>query len=229
MWSKFRQINPIVYDHRELSKLPEREQQMLITFGTFVPQIASFPHCIIPDDSRNLQEVFRTVDCMIGIWGNAEPDWDAAGEPFIPPEDGDYADSFTLWELPENQGEVIDFAKWDSVPFRMLIDSRTPIDVLHRLFQCDVDYDDYDFHLDRLSEFIEELRWAYVALEHEGAFALFVAAPDQSMLVDQIRETLQRTGRLAFSLARRGERWYWDGPSQKEAGIGLPVMSTGDK
>lgn len=203
-----------IYDHRELEKLSPSDRQMLLTFGTFVPRSARFPHCIMYHEFKELREVLRVVGGKAGIWG-PDPLVDSLGQPFLPPEDGDMTGLFDLWELPENQQQVADFARQDSILFSMLIDTKTPDNVLSELYKFDVQYDDYYFYLNQLSEWIENLRWAYVPLEYEGMFALFVTPNHGRQLVEEVREALQRAGCVVFSLAQRGERWHWDGPTER--------------
>ncbi len=214
MTSKFHQFDHRFRDWREQEKLPAVDRQMIYSFGTFLPRIADLPHCIMWNEVREQEGVLQVVACKAGIWGNAEPWFEANGEPLIPPEDGNFSELFALWELPQNQEQVTDHVHKEAVPFTMLIDAQTPKNVLCKLYQCEVDYSDYYFYIDRLSEWIEDLRWAYVPLEWDGKFGLFVAPNDLQTLVDEVRDTLQRTGCIAFSLAQRGERWHWDGPVQ---------------
>lgn len=185
-------------------------------FGTTEPKIITFPHCIFPAGEVSLRTVAEVVGGPIGIWGNCIPLIDASGEGYAPPWDNPItsANDFKLWKLPYNQQHAMGYG--GRLPgFIAALAADTSESLLSRMYEADCGEDqfDYDTCIKLLADWIEEMGWAYVPLEHEAAFALFVGAGKSSSLVPQVRAKLAARGiQPVFEVAHINGQKVWTGP-----------------
>jgi len=68
-----------------------------------------------------------------------------------------------------------------------------------------VDWEDYEFYVDRLADWMEMLEWALVPLEYEGAFVMVVASHDRATVIRRIELELAAKGHPAFHIQRKSD------------------------
>jgi hypothetical protein len=201
----------------ELEKLSPNERQLCLSFGSADPRIVRLPHCVVRHGVDAVAAILETVGARPGIWGE-EPLVDAKGEPFLAPDDGRLVQEFRLWALPANQAEVRRYAeeRRNTSKFTMLIAAEAAVEVLAKAYDeigaCDLS--DYYHYIDRLADWIDELEWAYVPLEYDAQFALFVAASNRQDIVRRVEHAFSQRDQLAFRIAQSDAGWDWSGPFQ---------------
>lgn len=187
-----------------------------LAFGTTNPKICILPHCIFPATKANLRTVVEVVGGPIGVWGNCRPLVDASGDAYLPPWDDPMIDAqdFKFWELPRNQEVAMDHG--NRLPdFIAVIAANTPEHLLSRMYGSDVGEDQYEYNkcIQLLADWVDELGWAYVPLEYEAVFAMFVTAARERALVNQVKARLEANGtRPVFDVAFINGEWTWNGP-----------------
>jgi hypothetical protein len=201
----------------KLEQLSDDDNVMMLAFGTLDPSIGRFPHCLFRASEDTLKTVLEVVGAKGGLWGD-EPRVTLAGEPYLPPEDGRIIEDFVLWELPQNQGYVLSnggYAKLGA--FLMVIDVRTPEDVLTKIYSSkgseedDSHYGHYEY-IERVSDWLEDLKWTYIPLTEELEFALFAAAPAHEGWVQEVENRLRMCKKTVFRLKPGVDRFHWGGP-----------------
>jgi len=184
------------------------DNMMLLAFGCLNPAVAYLPHCIFIDTSDAVKAILEVVGAKGGIWG-AEPWFDLGGNEYIPPWDPD-PDDFILWEAPRNQERILRGGYCISGQFTMVIDSRTPAEVLAKSYSIDRDELTLCQFLDYVHGLMDDLRWACIPLQEDVDCTMFVAKHTEEGLVTEVEARLRRMAVRVFRLRRGENRFHWD-------------------
>ncbi len=101
----------------------------------------------------------------------------------------------------------------------MVIPADTSKDVLTRMYNADVGEDSFDYYncIELLADWIEEVGWAYVPLQHAMEYALFVTSRRNRHLVDHVKAKLAAACvEPVFEVVRADGRQKWTGPIYPE-------------
>lgn len=190
----------------------ERDAQLKIAFGSTNPGLTRFPHCIFRTERKPAGLLSEVVNRPVGLWG-IRCLVDAAGNPYLEPEDSRIVDDFKLWVLPVNQEHAFSYVG-RSCGFTMLIPADTPPDVLRSIYDIS-DWDDGEFYYDKyigsIASHIPALGWAYIPL-YEIDYAILVATTENAAYVEDFRSRLQKAGIMVFDVAPLGDGQVWRGP-----------------
>jgi hypothetical protein len=216
----FRRFLMAVTNSNDNSRVPEHgrtpasDRMLEVAFGTTDPNITAFPHCIFPAGAKSLRSVREVVASPIGVWGNSKPMVDAGDGGYLEPPDSRIIADFKLWALPKNQEHAIGHG--GRLPgFIAVIPAYTPESILSQMYDADIGEDQfsYDNCIRLLPDWIEALGWAYVPLEPQAAYAMFVAATPNRSLLDQVKSRLGADGiRPVFEIVSAAGRQKWTGP-----------------
>lgn len=168
---------------------------LLTAFRSTDPKLTRFPHCIFESGSKPLEVIARVVGEPVGIWGNAKPAIDERGDAYLEPEDSRITDDFKLWAMDTNQIRAMDYG--GRLPsFIAAIPANTPVRMLDRMYSADHGSDEFEYDkcIVLLADWIEDLGWAYVPLEYEAEYAIFVVASRNQRLVARAEEALAAEG-----------------------------------
>ncbi len=194
----------------EWEGLSHDDHMMLLTFGSLNPSLAAFTHSIFLLSPASVGIVLGVVGAKGGIWGD-QPLVDAQGERHIPPWEPSPED-FLLWEVPANQSEIEKGKIWKLEQFTMLIDSRTPLNMLAETYLFDPDGKGFLEFTEQVSAWLERLRWALIPLGDDVDYAIFVTSRDCAGWVEEVERQLHENGEVAFGLRPGKGRFHWDEP-----------------
>lgn len=189
-----------------------RDWIIKIAFGTMSPPLGTFPHCIFKDSDSMIQIVAKLSEDPIGVWGD-RPWYNGTGGPYLPPSKYDPVEEFRVWRLARNQECALNYSKYrNTAEFKMIIPANLPPEVLRRPLEA-FDAEDgcfrYAKYINRLADWIGDLRWAYVPLESsETESAMLVAPHSNAGFVDRVEQALRKGSIEVARLIRRGERFY---------------------
>lgn len=203
-------MDPTITDAQEWERLPVSDRMMFLAFGSLNPPIARFPHCIFESSGESLALVLSIVGLKGGVWGDYPP-VDAKGKPYVPPWEED-PEHFTLWEIPENQSRIARGCPVYVGQFTMVIDTRTPTATLARMYSVEGEDGPYYEYIHRVSEWIDELRWAYIPLGDELDYEMFVVSQPWHELVTRVELEFRKQNKRVFRLKPQAERFDWSEP-----------------
>jgi hypothetical protein len=186
------------------------DQKMLFAFGTLDPSIAYLPHCICSLAEDEIIIILDVVKAKGGIWGEL-PQFDENGNYFTPPWEDDLK-TFSLWETPANQSIVLkgisNFAEFT----KMIIDTKTPLEVLAKTYSYNFEGKTFPVFLDQVRLWINDLKWALIALEGDNDYDLFVVREDLAVWAEEVLKKFLARGYKAFKLQAGQDRFYWTEP-----------------
>lgn len=185
--------------------------QMKIAFCSTNPSLTRFPHCIFYNDGYPTQIIADMLHVPVGVWGDRCL-VDADGEPYLEPDDSRIIEEFELWTLPENQEYARRFTG-KACGFTMVIAASTAVDILQDSYDFADDQDQefyYETYITRIAGLLPALGWAYIPLEHENEYAMFVTSKENSHYIAEFRRRLTDAGNTKFfdvSVAKTEQRW----------------------
>jgi hypothetical protein len=190
-----------------------RALQMRIAFRSTDPELTRYPHLICKHSDGVIDQLEHVVTMPIGVWGTYLLA-DADGHAYVAPKDGRIVDDFKLWKLAANQ----DFVRRGlfTTGFTMVIPANTPPSLLQKIYSLKNEDDqayEYDVYITRIAELIGDIGWAYIPLEYEHDYAVFVASFDNRRLVEELRARLVNIGVApVFNVTATDSGQRWDGP-----------------
>jgi hypothetical protein len=183
------------------------DDMMMYAFGTQNPSIASLPHCVCAVSKIERSTVLDVVGSKGGLWGG-QPQFDENGDYYIPPWKTDHS-KFVLWETPANQSLILQNILNVAEFTKMIIDTRTSVEVLEKTYSYDFGGVTFSAFLDQVKSWIDDFRWALIPLEGEFDFDLFVVRKDLAAWADEVRNRLVLEGLKAFALTPGKNRFHW--------------------
>lgn len=162
-----------------------------------------------------LNSLRAVVDEPFGIWWE-DPFVDLRGDTYVPPEDGPRWEDLQAWGHPGNRSLLDEYAAKRTIyQFSMLMPLDTAPATLammnEELSRADLGH--YDHYVDRVVDWLPEIRWAYVPLEHDCRFSVFLAW--SPVLMSKFEAEVNRSKRIAFFLeCDETRRVKWMGPTQ---------------
>ena len=188
------------------------EAQLIVAFGSKDPELARFPHVIFPATHGFVDIAMSAVNEPIAVWGSESP---YASKDVWATEDS--TELFYEWRCPESQKYAREFgAKGELQGFTMIIPLNTPrelISLMYKEMWNDSAEYWYPYCIQKIHVWINALRWAYIPLEYEAQFGMFVAGVGQEELVDRVRQAFTPScQRLMFSVDVVDGSLLWNGP-----------------
>ena len=175
-----------------------------LAFGSADPPLARLPHCLFEQSEEALKLILSAAGCLGGLWPR-DPIVDASGDRYMG-EGGDI-DDFRLWELPENQSDLLRYGPYCFLEiFTMVIDSSTKREVLLKIREglaplftdADGTFHTYQWYgcIDALPLLMDDLGWAYMPLGgvDESGYAIFVTSPRRETLFHDASLRLREAG-----------------------------------
>lgn len=179
------------WSQEDLEKLSDEHRRVFLALGTLRPPIGQYPHIVCRNTPTALRQIIQVLNCSIGVWGD-RPLVDSHGRPYVEPADSKVIDEFVLFELPQNQEYALRRQAYGKHGFSVVISARTPPSVIDRMWRPFEGLDELPYYqgINQLPQWIDSLGWAYVPLEYEYDYALFVMAKAYTECLNSIRAAM---------------------------------------
>lgn len=184
-----------------------------ICFGSPRPALAYLPHCLFKPEPKVLAAVLEAMNASGGIFGDSIM-WDREGRVYLGDE-GKQPEDFVLWELPANQAAVLEGGAFGQLAkFTAVIDARAPTAIVRQMYAAaeekpEAGISNYVWWVENIARWLPELRWAYIPLNEDCPFAMFVASENNSALAERVNAALTSKGIEVFALRVSGDDVAW--------------------
>lgn len=195
--------------------LSTSDNALVTAFGTTSPSVTRNPHCIFPIHDTSVEALFECVGAAVGVWGNASPAVDESGMCYLEPPDSRIVSDFKLWSLPENQLVAKEYAWGAGGGFTMMIPADIDPRVLESMYDDETGDDEYRYYecIERLGTWISKIGWAFVPLQYEAQYGMFVVRSEDIKLLEKVRTLLRsRSVDPVFHVDHEDGRQVWKGP-----------------
>lgn len=202
-----------MHEVMSVSHQQQLDAQMVAAFGSTDPPLTRLPHCIFFNQDHPVRIIAEVVKVPVGVWGDI---WfvDAEGEYYLPPNDGHIIEDFKLWALPANQDYAHQFE--GSYGFTMVIPANTSPNVLRKTYDLAGENDGeyhYDTFIEGIAGLIPEIGWAYIPLEIQNDYAMFVTSQENAHIVQEVKRRLAQAGNpVIFDVSQSETGQRWNGP-----------------
>lgn len=186
---------------KRLASAGPGETELIYAVGSDAAPILQCPHLFFENTELALETVAKVLDTKVGLFMQLVP--------FGVDYDADPYEHFHMWSLPENQGAAMEMRN-SHLEFNMAVSVDVPTWALKQVDEHPIH--DYYSYMEFMPNWISNLKWAYIPLEYENWFAIFVAAPERHELIIRVESGLKSIGVQCFSAKQVGSRFIWDGP-----------------
>lgn len=189
------------------------DEQMMMSFDSFTPLCAKFPHLIVLSTYENLLTCAQAAGDMPAplVWQPCEYEYEE-----LTPRQA--ADVMHLWANAQNQ----EFLKlhYNDEDDRFIPANLAPeVAVKVRVPRKPLTY----VEVLRDEQWIEMVRWCFVPVELDKLFAVFVVRPTDAAVVLEAKRRLTERGQYSMSLTFRDGRYHWDGPVHGDPAWGVKL------
>lgn len=205
----------------DFESLKKSGQQLLVSFGTLTPWIASVPHTICRNSSAALTAIESAANKVMGAISvpfqfNEQEclyvDLDNLHDEFYDPH------TFKMWSLPMNQRYLREILDEPLEQFVCLVDAMLPAAEVGSISKELVDSELFYSNFVTIGNYIANLNFAYIPLLATKDFAVLAVDSSASWINDRFRENLDSD---SFALETINGYPYWTGSIESDVIDGI--------
>ncbi len=204
-------------DWQFMETLENCDKQMLYALHSFCPDFAKHKHLVIRMTKSAVQILLQIISQAGGVWHDpSRIPFDETGRHYVEHvlDDTLFASDFKLWETPENQEVVCEFAqnRFDEQSFAAIFSADTPPEIVRQIDQLDPSR--YKQCQDAFLHLLPKLGWMVIMLKPTGEFGILVVDQKLSDLLDRVGDRLRSESLVHFELTKGDDRYFWKGPTE---------------